>query len=114
MTMHVAHLSIYPQKGEPGVGLPTATVEPDGLTGDRRKKSAVHLIRMEDTVDTDEPVRANIVLDAPEDLVELVGKSLTVGTTTLRITRPAGNCPGVYADVVTPGQVSVGDEAATV
>ncbi len=110
MTTHVAHLAVYPQKGEPGVDLPTVAVEPDGLTGDRRKKAAVHLVRLEDT-DVEDPPRANIVLDTPEDLMELAGRTVTVGTVVLRITGPARNCPGVYAEVVTPGQVSVGDEA---
>ena len=110
--MHVAHLSIYPEKGEPGVGLSTATVEADGLTGDRRKKAAVHLVCLKDTADTDDPPRANIVLDAPDDLLSLVGTQVIVGTARLEVTRPAGNCPGVYADVVEPGQISVGDEAA--
>ncbi|TWP36691.1 hypothetical protein [Leekyejoonella antrihumi] len=114
MTMHVAHLSIYPDKGAPGVGLSTATVEPDGLTGDRRKKAAVHLVCLKDTADRDDPPRANIVLDAPDDLVSLVGARVTIGTALLEVTRQAGNCPGVYAEVIEPGQVSVGDEARRV
>lgn len=108
MGMQVAQLMVYPVKGEPGQELSTATVEQGGLTGDRRKKAAVHLVQLTD-MDTEEPPRANIVLDTPDDLTMHIGSDLVVGTATLHVTGTAKNCPGVYAEVVQPGQVSVGD-----
>lgn len=114
MTMRVAHLAIYPEKGAPGVDLSTVTVEADGLTGDRRKKAAVHLVTLSD-VDTDDPPRANVVVDpAGEELVALVGQDLRLGSVTLRVTTRPSACPGVYAEVVEPGQVSVGDDVEAV
>ncbi|MDF8263987.1 MOSC domain-containing protein [Luteipulveratus flavus] len=114
MSMRVAHLAIYPEKGQPGVDLSTATVEADGLTGDRRKKAAIHLVAIADT-DVDDPPRANIVVDpGGHDLESLVGSTLLVGSARLVVTQRPNNCPGVYADVTEPGHVSVGDDLETV
>ncbi|AKU16873.1 hypothetical protein [Luteipulveratus mongoliensis] len=110
MTMRVVHLAIYPEKGAPGVDLSTVAVEQEGLAGDRRKKAAIHLVTMPD-MDQDDPPRANIVVDtAGTDLESLVGQQLQLGTVTLGVTQRPSNCPGIYADVIRPGQVSVGDD----
>jgi hypothetical protein len=101
-------LWIYPAKGEPGVSLPTVEVEPGGLQGDRRKKAALHLVC---AVDASELApRANLVLDATADqLTGLLDQRMTMGTAEIEVTTKPSNCPGVYASVVRPGIVSVGD-----
>ena len=102
---------IYPTKGEPGVSLPTVEVEPGGLQGDRRKKAALHLVCALDAAEL-EP-RANLVLDATADQVTgLLGHRMVVGTAEIEVTAKPSNCPGVYASVVRPGAVSVGDRLA--
>ena len=40
----------------------------------------------------------------------LDGDRRKIGTTELDVTQQAGDCPGVYAEVPVPGDVSVGDE----
>jgi uncharacterized protein YcbX len=61
----------------------------------------------------DDP-RANLLLDidGDTDIDERgwVGRTVTVGTAVLRITRTPRHCLGVYAEVHTPGRVAVGDE----
>jgi hypothetical protein len=57
----------------------------------------------------DDP-RANLLLDVDGDERAWVGRTVTVGTAVLRITRTPKHCLGVYADVHTPGRVAVGDE----
>jgi uncharacterized protein YcbX len=100
---------IYPDKEAPGQALTTSYVSPDGLDGDRRKKSPVHLVAVESYVD--EHPRANLVVDMPSDaLAGLVGRRLRLGTVELDVTSLAGNCAGVYARVPFPGDLSVGDE----
>ncbi|QNG38385.1 sulfurase [Geodermatophilaceae bacterium NBWT11] len=54
--------------------------------------------------------RANVRLDLPEDDErDWVGRELVLGGTRLLVTRLPRHCLGVYADVVTPGPVGVGD-----
>lgn len=102
----VVAIRIYPAKDEPGVELANAVVEIDGLAGDRRKKAAVHLVGLPDA----ESTRANLVIDIPtERLTEFVGRTVVIGGATLGITRTAGNCAGVYADVLTPGPITLDD-----
>jgi hypothetical protein len=104
----VMALWIYPTKGEPGISLPTGEVEPGGLAGDRRKKSALHLVCAADAAAL--APRANLVLDATADqLEELVGRRMTLGNSQIEITGKPSNCPGVYAAVVRPGAVNIGD-----
>lgn len=99
-------IRVHPVKDAPSVELTSALVEIDGLAGDRRKKAAVHLVGLPDAATT----RANLVIDIPTDrLAELVGRTVTVGSATLAITRTAGNCAGVYADVRTPGTIAIDD-----
>lgn len=109
----VMALWIYPTKDEPGVSLPTVEVESDGLAGDRRKKSALHLVCADEAVAL-EP-RANLVLaTTAERLEELVGHRMMLGTSEIEVTGRPSNCPGVYAAVVRPGTISVGDRLETV
>lgn len=66
--------------------------------------------------DVREP-RANLVLDLAADgdadgdaERALVGATVRVGATELRVVRHPDHCLGVYAEVVTPGELAVGDE----
>jgi hypothetical protein len=107
-SLAVTALWIYPAKDEPGVSLATVEVEPEGLRGDRRKKAALHLVGAAEAAEL-EP-RANLVLDATADqLTDLVGQRLVIGASEVEITGEPSNCPGVYASVVRPGTISVGD-----
>lgn len=59
--------------------------------------------------------RANLVLDLPgDDERDWVGREVAVGGAVLRVTRTPRHCLGVYAEVTTPGRVSVGDAVAPV
>lgn len=101
----VAGIRVYPTSGEPGHHLNTVQIGSDGLDGDRRKKAAVHLVSLED-----QDTRANLVLDTtPEAVLSTVGQRLVLGTAVLVVERAPSGCPGVYAAVVEPGTVSVGD-----
>ncbi|HZW45490.1 MAG TPA: hypothetical protein VFF32_14095 [Dermatophilaceae bacterium] len=101
-------LWIYPTKDQPGISLPSVAVEADGLAGDRRKKSALHLVSAADAAEL--APRANLVLDATaEQLAELVGHQMMLGNSQIEITGKPSNCPGVYASVVRPGAVTIGD-----
>ena len=104
----VTALWIYPTKDEPGVSLPTVEVEPDGLAGDRRKKAALHLVCAADAAAL--APRANLVLSAtPDQVEELVGQRMLLGTSEIEITGKPSNCPGVYASVIRAGAVNIGD-----
>jgi hypothetical protein len=104
----VMALWIYPAKDEPGVSLRTVEVEPEGLAGDRRKKSALHLVCVSDAAEL--APRANLILDATADqLEELVGARMMLGDSQIEITGKPSNCPGVYASVNRPGVVNIGD-----
>ena len=104
----VTSIRIFPVSGEPGRSLRTVEVGVEGLAGDRRKKSPVHLVS---SAEPDaESVRANLVVDlAPEQLEAALGRVLPAGSVRLRLTAIPSGCPGVYATVETPGVVSVGD-----
>ena len=105
----VSSILIYPDQDQPGQTLKTSYVSREGLDGDRRKKSPVHLVAVENYIDFHP--RANLVVDIAGDaLGELVGRRLRIGSVELDVTKLAGDCPGVYADVPVPGDVSVGDE----
>src|SRR5689334_13841819 len=105
----VSSILIYPDRDQPGQTLETSHVSPDGLDGDRRKKSPVHLVAVENYIDFHP--RANLIVDiASAALDELVGRRIRIGSVELDVTALAGDCPGVYADVPVPGDVSVGDE----
>lgn len=109
MTARVTEIHTYPVKGEPGTDLEVSLVGPEGLAGDRRKKSPLHLVAQADAG----AVRANIVVDVDrDDLTARVGRRLTVGTVLIAVTGAAGNCPGVYAEVVRAGSLHVGDVVA--
>jgi MOSC domain-containing protein len=56
----------------------------------------------------DDP-RANLVLSLDGDERTWVGRELRVGEAILRVTRTPKHCLGVYADVRTPGRITVGD-----
>jgi hypothetical protein len=104
----VMALWIYPTKDEPGVCLPTVELEPEGLQGDRRKKSALHLVGAAEAVEL--APRANLVLDATADqLTGLIAQRMVVGAAEIEITGKPSNCPGVYASVLRPGIIGVGD-----
>ena len=64
-----------------------------------------------DACDIREP-RANLVLDLDPGGSERdwLGATVRVGGVVLRMTREPNHCLGVYAEVASPGQLSVGDE----
>ena len=107
----VTELHIFPVHGEPGQDLAEAVVEPEGLSGDRRKKAAVQVVAAEDVrADT----RANVIVDVPSaQLADLIGGVLRLGEVELDVTGSPHNCPGVYAAVRVPGTVRVGDTVTT-
>jgi uncharacterized protein YcbX len=104
----VTGIRIFPVSGAPGRVLDSVLVEADGLAGDRRKKSPVHLVSsLQPGL---ESVRANLVVSlSPDDLEASVGTVLAAGSARLSVTTIPSGCPGVYATVETPGVVSVGD-----
>jgi len=105
----ISSIFIYPEKDEPGQGLESVGVSAEGLDGDRRKKSPVHLVSAVDYVA--EHPRANLVLDLePAELVALIGRRLRIGQVELEVTSGAGTCTGVYAVVPVPGDLAVNDE----
>lgn len=115
----VTALWIYPTKDEPGISLPTVRVESNGFAGDRRKKAALHLVCAADAIAVPAP-RANLVLDATaDDLEALVAapqpgvahrtRPITLGTSVIEITGKPSNCPGIYAAVIRPGTINIGD-----
>ncbi len=105
-THALTHIEVHPERGRPGRALSECVVGPGGLDGNRRKKAAVHVVAAEESAD----VRANLVLDlTAAELAASVGRVLRVGEIALDVRSVAGTCPGVYADVRTPGTVRVGD-----
>lgn len=106
----VEEIHVYPTHGEPGLDLAEVLVEPEGLAGDRRKKAAVQLVSAQDvTPDT----RANLVLSlTSQELADSVGSVLRVGAAELRVTGAPASCPGVYAEVASPGTVRLGDQVS--
>ncbi|CCH75986.1 hypothetical protein BN12_100015 [Nostocoides japonicum T1-X7] len=111
MTTRVTQIHTYPVKGQPGTDLDECVVEAEGMAGDRRKKAALHLVAKSDAATT----RANLVVDISADaLRSFIGARLRVGDIVVGITGSARNCPGVYAEVVTSGEVHLGDVVAPV
>ena len=105
----VSSILIYPDRDQPGQTLETSYVSPEGLDGDRRKRSPVHLVAVGDFIDLHP--RANLVVDIDSGgLHGLVGRRLRIGSVELEVSALAGDCAGVYAQVPVPGDVSVGDE----
>lgn len=111
MSGTVREIRIHPAKGEPAVTLTTVGVGPEGLDGDRRKGAPVHLVSVQSIERAgEEGPRANLVLDLPEgDERQWIGREIVVGAARLIVTRAPRHCLGVYADVLTPGAVNLGD-----
>ncbi len=108
MIATVSSLHIYPDSAQPGQQLDKVEVTASGPEGNRAKKNAVHLVAVSDFVESHP--KANVVLDIePGVLVGLVGRVVRLGNCVLSVTRSPTQCAGVYADVVTPGTVSVDD-----
>src|SRR5215218_1857205 len=66
----------------------------------------------DDACDVEEP-RANVVVDLGEGHdpeTSWVGREVLLGEAVLRVSQRPKNCLGVYAEVVRPGRVAVGDE----
>ena len=108
----VTEIHVYPVSGQPGRQLDEAAVEVAGLTGDRRKKAAVHVVAADDVApDT----RANLIVSlTPVELEAAIGGVLVTGGVELDVTGTARDCPGVYAAVRHPGVVRVGDQVTAV
>jgi hypothetical protein len=108
MNATVASLHIYRDSDSPGQELSSVHMTEHGPAGNRSKKHAVHLVAADDYVVT--YPKANVVLDmAPGVLEGLVGRTVRLGGCTLEVTRTPSQCAGVYAEVVHPGHVAVGD-----
>ena len=105
----VSSILIYPDREQPGQTLETSYVSREGLDGDRRKKSPVHLVAVGDYIDLHPRANLIVAIEA-EALHALVGRRLRIGSVELDVTSLAGDCAGVYAGVPVPGDVSVGDE----
>ncbi|GAB2679173.1 MOSC N-terminal beta barrel domain-containing protein [Thalassiella azotivora] len=86
--------------------------------GGHQRVAAVHLVSEDAHAAADAPggcdpfPRANLVLrlDRPGDERHWVGRELQVGAVRLGVTREPRSCLGVYAEVLRPGRVAVGDE----
>lgn len=108
MDARVTSLLIYPESGAEGQSLDAVDFLETGPEGNRAKKHAVHIVSASEYVRTHP--RANVVIDVSEqDLVELVGHTVKIGEALLRITKEPEQCSGVYAEVLEPGGVAVGD-----
>ena len=108
MEATVSSLFIYPDAESPAQEVDAVEITPTGPEGNRAKKHAVHIVSAEEYVETHP--KANIVLDvAPDVLASLVGSVVRLGECTLEVTRKPEQCAGVYAEVVEPGAVRVGD-----
>ncbi|GAA2743291.1 hypothetical protein GCM10009868_16460 [Terrabacter aerolatus] len=108
MIATVSSLYIYPDSDAPGQELDSVAITETGPEGNRAKKHAVHLVSVDDYVESHP--KANIVLDMDSSgLDKLVGRVVRLGGCTLEITQAPSQCAGVYARVVEPGEVSVDD-----
>ena len=109
----LTEIRIYPVKDEPGQSLESVEIETEGLAGDRRKKSPLHLVSVEDDVATHP--RANLVVDvSTEELAGTTGQRLRLGDAEIVVTGPPSGCPGVYATVAVAGAIRVGDAIGVV
>jgi uncharacterized protein YcbX len=107
----VRELRIYPVKGEPAVELDSVSISPEGLAGDRRKGAPVHLVSAQaiERAGQDAP-RANLLLDLPDDDErDWIGQDIQIGSARMTVVRAPRHCLGVYAEVVSPGRVNLGD-----
>jgi len=107
----VKMIRIHPVHGEPGLELDSVGVSTDRLEGDRPKGAPVHLVSQQ-AVDRSgqEAPRANLLLDLPQgDERSWVGQEVALGEVVLRVTKVPSHCLGVYAEVVTPGRINLGD-----
>jgi len=108
MIATVSSLFIYPDSDAPGQQLDSVEMTETGPEGNRSKKHAVHLVTVDDYVETHP--KANIVLDMDSSgLEKLVGRVVRLGECTLEITQTPSQCAGVYARVLEPGEVTVDD-----
>lgn len=107
-------LGVYPVKGEPGRSLQQGTLTDAGLLGDRHKRHALLVTSAADVAEVEargEELRANIVVDVdPQVLAAATGRELRLGGTVIRIEARSSGCQGMYAEVVEPGDVLVGDD----
>ena len=110
---------------DPVVALSSLLGRPVGLhdagagteTAAHQQVAAVHVVSLGAAAAADAPSgcdpdpRANLVLDLDHPGAERgwLGRELAVGEVRLRVTRTPSSCFGVYADVVAPGRVRVGD-----
>jgi uncharacterized protein YcbX len=109
VTATVRAIRVYPIKGEPAVDLESVGVGSEGLDGDRRKGASVHLVSLQ-AIGAAEPPRANLILDlAAGSERDWIGSEILVGLVRLRVVRAPTNCLGVYAEVVRPGRINLGD-----
>jgi uncharacterized protein YcbX len=109
VTATVRAIRVYPVKGEPAVDLESVDVGSEGLDGDRRKGAPVHMVSLQ-AVGAAEPPRANLVLDLDEGSErDWIGSEILVGPVRLRVVRAPTTCLGVYAEVVQPGRINLGD-----
>jgi hypothetical protein len=115
MSGTLREIRIHPAKGEPPVTLASVGVGPEGLDGDRRKGAPVHVVSVQAIRRAgEEGPRANLVIELSDDRPEgderqWIGRELAIGEVRLLVTRAPRHCLGVYADVVTPGAVNLGD-----
>jgi hypothetical protein len=94
---------------------PRPGVAPVHLVSRQAVAAAIGTTSDDPACDIEAP-RANITLDLCDDPpVGLergwVGQDLVIGDVVLRVTRIPKHCLGVYADVVTPGRINLGDSA---
>jgi hypothetical protein len=89
------------------LGVPGARLE--AVPGGARQVEAVHVVTLAERADpsSGDTSRANLVLDLVADLP--VGRRLHVGAAVLEVTGVPRHCGGVFARVVDPGPVTVGD-----
>jgi uncharacterized protein YcbX len=111
MSGTVRAVRIYPVKGEPAVELDSVGIGREGLDGDRRKGAPVHLVSVQAIERSGEDApRANLVLDvADADERDWIGEDIEIGSARLTVVRAPRHCLGVYAEVVSPGRVNLGD-----
>jgi len=90
-----------------------AGVAPVHLVSRQAVAAAIGTTSDDPACDVEAP-RANITLDLgdqpPAGLERAwLGQDLVIGDVVLRVTRVPKHCLGVYADVVTPGRINLGD-----
>jgi len=84
---------------------------PVHLVSVRSMEAAVRQHDAECACSVEQP-RANVVLSLPDDQpgeADLVGERVCLGGARLHVSRRPQHCLGVYADVVQPARVAVGD-----